>query len=216
MRFKTKKMENTVNITKAADPPNSPASGIFSKSNFLSTTSMHIIAEVLALGALAVYFSNKNKNMMKHIEELALRLEEQEEIIAKHDEVLKKLIAKLNGQNSSQASSHVNANMNSQNEFSSRQANASSSRDSSPSSKESSLPHKSTSKSKPAANQVEVNITSGTSIMDLFGCVMSTNQAKSSAENNNDSFIVELNNDNDADSKNNLDEELKEELEDLH
>ena len=54
---------------------------------------LHIMAEVIALVGVSYYFFNKNKILMKHIEEIAQRLGEQDEILSKHDAILKKILA---------------------------------------------------------------------------------------------------------------------------
>jgi hypothetical protein len=52
---------------------------------------IHIGAEIVALIVLVVYFSQKNKKVMTHIEELTQKLEEQEEVIKKHEQSIAKL-----------------------------------------------------------------------------------------------------------------------------
>jgi hypothetical protein len=68
---------------------------------------LHIVTEVIALIALTFYFSQKNKKMMSHIEDLSQRLEEQEEIIQKHDKIIEKLQAQLQAQLHSQQEAQV-------------------------------------------------------------------------------------------------------------
>jgi len=63
---------------------------------------IHIASEIVVLLALIFYFNSKNKQLSKQIEELAHRLEEQEDVIQQHDQVLKKIVAHLNGQPSQQ------------------------------------------------------------------------------------------------------------------
>jgi hypothetical protein len=74
---------------------------------------LHIVTEVIALIALTFYFSQKNKKMMSHIEDLSQRLEEQEEIIQKHDKIIEKLQAQLKAQQEFQAQQHYSYNINS-------------------------------------------------------------------------------------------------------
>ena len=62
---------------------------------YFSTGTLHIIAEIIALCGIVVYFSQKNASLTKHLEELSARVEEHEDILAKHDEVLKKIISRI-------------------------------------------------------------------------------------------------------------------------
>lgn len=62
---------------------------------YFSSGTLHIIAEIIALCGIVVYFSQKNAALTKHLEELSARVEEHEDILAKHDEVLKKIISRL-------------------------------------------------------------------------------------------------------------------------
>jgi hypothetical protein len=52
---------------------------------------IHITAEVVVLTGLTFYFSSKNRTLMGHIEELAQRLEEQEDHIQKLEQSLNNL-----------------------------------------------------------------------------------------------------------------------------
>jgi hypothetical protein len=52
---------------------------------------VHIASEVVVLIGLTFYFSQKNKKLMGHIEDFALRLEEQDDIIQKHEQLIQRL-----------------------------------------------------------------------------------------------------------------------------
>jgi hypothetical protein len=57
---------------------------------------IHIASEFVVLTGLTFYFSSKNKKLLEHIEDLSQRLEEQEDIIQKHDNSIKELINAVN------------------------------------------------------------------------------------------------------------------------
>lgn len=57
---------------------------------------VHITAEIVVLLGVVFYFSNKNKKLMVHIEDLTQRLEEHEETVQKHDEILSQIVSTLN------------------------------------------------------------------------------------------------------------------------
>jgi hypothetical protein len=46
---------------------------------------IHIVTEVVVLIGIIFYFSSKNRKLLSHIEDLSQRLEEQEDILQKHD-----------------------------------------------------------------------------------------------------------------------------------
>ena len=62
---------------------------------------IHIATEAIALIGLAYYFSSKNKKLLEHIEDLAQRLEEQEDMIKKHEEIIIQLIQTVNNRHMS-------------------------------------------------------------------------------------------------------------------
>lgn len=53
---------------------------------------IHIVSEVVVLVGLTFYFNQKNKKLMAHIEDLAQRIEEQEDLLQKHDQIIKQLV----------------------------------------------------------------------------------------------------------------------------
>lgn len=57
---------------------------------------IHIASEIVVLVALFVYFTQKNKRLSKHIQELAERLEQQEDIIQRHEQVIRKMVNIIN------------------------------------------------------------------------------------------------------------------------
>lgn len=59
---------------------------------------IHIASEVVVLLGLTFYFNKKNKKIMEHIEDLAQRIEEQEDLLQKHEQVIKKLVNFINAQ----------------------------------------------------------------------------------------------------------------------
>ncbi len=59
---------------------------------------IHITSEIVVLGGLTFYFSQKNRQLMSHIEGLATRLEEQEDLIQKHEQIIKKLVEYVNSE----------------------------------------------------------------------------------------------------------------------
>ena len=53
---------------------------------------VHIASEVVVLVAITFYFNQKNKKLTSHIENLAQRVEEQEDLLQKHGQMIKRLI----------------------------------------------------------------------------------------------------------------------------
>ncbi len=54
---------------------------------------IHIVSEVVVLAGLFFYINTKNKKLINRINELTQRLEEQEDIIQKHENMILKLIS---------------------------------------------------------------------------------------------------------------------------
>jgi Txe/YoeB family toxin of Txe-Axe toxin-antitoxin module len=52
---------------------------------------IHIIAEAVVFIGITLYFTQKNKKLMNHINDLMQRLEDQEDIIQKHEQMIVKL-----------------------------------------------------------------------------------------------------------------------------
>jgi len=63
---------------------------------------IHIATEIIVILGVTFYFSSKNKKLLEHIEDLSQRLEEQEDLIQKHEQIIKQLVNAINSQNSVQ------------------------------------------------------------------------------------------------------------------
>lgn len=59
---------------------------------------IHIVSEIVILVGIIFYFNQKHKKTLKHIEDLAQRLEDQEDLIQKHEEIIQKLVGVINTQ----------------------------------------------------------------------------------------------------------------------
>ena len=59
---------------------------------------VHIISEVVVLVGLTFYFNQKNKKLLAHIEDLAQRVEEQEDLLQKHDRIIKQVVDHISKQ----------------------------------------------------------------------------------------------------------------------
>lgn len=60
---------------------------------------IHIASEIVALVGLTFYFNQKNKKLLGHIENLAQKIEEQEDLLQKHEHIIKKMLEFMNDQN---------------------------------------------------------------------------------------------------------------------
>jgi len=56
---------------------------------------IHIAAELVVLLGITFFFSQKNKKIMNHINDLSQRIEEQEDIIQKYEQLIKNLTKKV-------------------------------------------------------------------------------------------------------------------------
>jgi len=68
---------------------------------------IHVASEIVVLTGITFYFSQKNKKLVGHIEDLSERLEEQEDLIQKHEQVIRKLVEFVNKQSETPKNSHV-------------------------------------------------------------------------------------------------------------
>ena len=59
---------------------------------------IHIASEIVVLIGLTFYFNVKNKKLMGHIEDLSQRVEEQQDLLQKHEQVIRKLVDFINQQ----------------------------------------------------------------------------------------------------------------------
>ena len=57
---------------------------------------IHMAAEVIILISVIFYFSQKNRKLSNQIEDLIQRVEEQENMIVKHEEIINKMAAYIN------------------------------------------------------------------------------------------------------------------------
>ena len=76
---------------------------------------VHIVSEVIVLIGLTFYFNQKNKKLMNHIEDLAQRIEEQEDLLQKHENIIKKLVASVNDLHGNKPSESYNKSQPSKN-----------------------------------------------------------------------------------------------------
>ena len=56
---------------------------------------LHVFAEITILLVILFYFSQKTRKLQSYIQDIHHRLEEQDEIIRRHDELLKKIVSRL-------------------------------------------------------------------------------------------------------------------------
>ena len=57
---------------------------------------IHIASEIVVIIGLTFYFNQKNKKLMSHIEDLSQRIEEQEDLLQKHEQVIRKMVDFIN------------------------------------------------------------------------------------------------------------------------
>lgn len=57
---------------------------------------IHIVTEIITITVIIFYFSSKNKKLLGHIEDLSQRLEDQEDMIQKHELIIKQLVQAIN------------------------------------------------------------------------------------------------------------------------
>jgi hypothetical protein len=61
---------------------------------------LHIVTELIVIVGISIYFVNKNKQLSDHIEELELKIKQQEEILQNHDTLILKIMNTVNVMNS--------------------------------------------------------------------------------------------------------------------
>ena len=76
---------------------------------------IHITTEIVVLIGITFYFSSKNKKLLDHIEDLSKRIEEQEDIVQKHEKIIMQLVQNINNQNNQNINNQNNQNINNQN-----------------------------------------------------------------------------------------------------
>ena len=63
---------------------------------------LHIVTELIVIVGISIYFVNKNKQLSDHIEELELKIKQQEEILQNHDNLILKIMNTITIMNSQQ------------------------------------------------------------------------------------------------------------------
>ena len=71
---------------------------------------IHIAAEMIVITGVVFYFSSKNKKLLEYIENLSVRLDEQDKLIQKHEQVIIQLVATINNTASVKNSSRKSKN----------------------------------------------------------------------------------------------------------
>ena len=71
---------------------------------------IHIASEIIVLLGLTFYFNQKNKKIMGHIQDLSQRIEEQEDLLQKHEQVIRKLVDFISKQPESTNTLHPQVN----------------------------------------------------------------------------------------------------------
>jgi hypothetical protein len=61
---------------------------------------IHIVSEIVIILGITFYFTQKNKKLMNHINDLTQRIEEQEDILQKHEQMITKLSSMIEELNS--------------------------------------------------------------------------------------------------------------------
>lgn len=69
----------------------------FNVNSLLNSTTIHIIIEVIAICGLSAFFNSKLNKQARIIKELTDKIVEQEETLNKHEELLEKIVSRLNG-----------------------------------------------------------------------------------------------------------------------
>jgi hypothetical protein len=72
---------------------------------FMKPSVIHVVIEIITLMGLILYIQHQNKNLKKQINELTARVDDQDEIIQRHEEVLQKIVQRF--QNGSSVSASV-------------------------------------------------------------------------------------------------------------
>jgi len=57
---------------------------------------IHIASEIIVIVGIVYYFNQKNKKLLAHIEDLVQRIEDQEDLLQKHEQIIKNLVENLN------------------------------------------------------------------------------------------------------------------------
>ena len=70
---------------------------------------IHIASEIVAFASLIYYFNQKNKKLLSHIQDLSQKMEEQAELLQKHEEVITKMTVFINQQKINSSSSETDS-----------------------------------------------------------------------------------------------------------
>lgn len=73
------------------------APATFNVNSFLNSTVIHIIVEVIVVCGMGAFFNHKINKQAAIIKELSQRMAEQEEAIARQQDLLEKIVDRLNG-----------------------------------------------------------------------------------------------------------------------
>ena len=68
----------------------------FNLNSLMSTTTIHIIMEVVTICCMGIYFTKKISKQQKIIDELVAKITECEENVQRHEELLEKIVARIN------------------------------------------------------------------------------------------------------------------------
>ena len=83
---------------------------MFSTSNLLENKqAMHVVAEVVVLIGVVYYINQKNAACVSSINKLVQRIEEQEDIIQRHEQIITKLVETLNQMSNSSPTTTSNS-----------------------------------------------------------------------------------------------------------
>ena len=59
---------------------------------------LHILTEIIVISGITLYFSNKNKKITSHLEDISSRVDELEDLLSKKDEKIESLLKKIQKQ----------------------------------------------------------------------------------------------------------------------
>lgn len=66
--------------------------------NYLNSTTIHVLSEIVVFAGVFFYFKTKISNLNKQIEELKNELDDQDETLQRHEEILRRLVGKQSQQ----------------------------------------------------------------------------------------------------------------------
>ena len=68
----------------------------FNLTSIMNTTTLHIVMEIITICGLGIYFNRKISKQQTIIDELVAKLAEHDENIQRHEDILEKIVARLN------------------------------------------------------------------------------------------------------------------------